>query len=332
MTHRITIADVARLAGVSTMTVSRVINAKGDVSESTRQRVELAIRQLEYRPNQAARSLTTRRTHTIGLMIPDITNPFFPAIVRGAEDIAWREGYAVSLTNTVEDVEREHAALEHFEAHRVDGVIACSPRLHDQQLARLIERHPATVLINRSSPLPDTATSIEVDDVKGAHLAITHLASRGRRTIALLAGPDRAASAQKRRWGWAEALAFHGLEQNPSLLEACEPTEEGGEAAMRTLLERRGDVDAVLCYNDIVAIGALSALRGSGKRVPEDVSVVGFDDIRLASLLKPSLTTLRSDTRLLGQRAAELLFERIRGGPAQRALITPELIVRESAP
>lgn len=330
--NRITIADVARLAGVSTMTVSRVINAKGDVRQSTRERVERAIAQLEYRPSQAARSLTTRRSFTLGLMIPDITNPFFPAIVRGAEDVAWLEGYAVSLANSVEDLGREHAALEHFEAHRVDGVMVCSPRLSDQKLARLIERHPATVLVNRAAPFPDTASSIEVDDVKGAHLAIAHLANRGRRTIGQLAGPDRASSAQKRRWGSAEALAYHQLEHGDQLIEACEPTEAAGEAAMHTLLTRRRDLDAVLCYNDIVAIGALSALAAAGRRVPEDVAVVGFDDIRLASLVKPALTTLHADTYTLGRRAAELLFERMRGGPAQREMMTPVLVVRDSAP
>ena len=121
MSQRVTIADVARLARVSTMTVSRVINHKGEVAAGTRARVERAIAQLDYRPSQAARSLTTRRTHTLGLLVPDITNPFYPAIVRGAEDVAWDEGYAVTLTNTVEDPARERAAFAHFDAHRVDG-------------------------------------------------------------------------------------------------------------------------------------------------------------------------------------------------------------------
>jgi LacI family transcriptional regulator len=191
--HRVTIADVARLAGVSTMTVSRVINAKSDVGTATRARVEEAIATLEYRPSAMARGLSTRRSKTIGLLVPDITNPFFPAIVRGAEDVAWREGYAVSLSNVVEDVERERAALRHFEGHRVDGLVVCSARLPDDDLAALLRRHPASVLINRGVPDVDrtgiVASSLEVDDARGAQLAVQHLVAGGRRRIGLLAGP-----------------------------------------------------------------------------------------------------------------------------------------------
>ena len=332
MSDRVTIADVARLAGVSTMTVSRVNNAKGDVRPSTRARVERAIAQLEYRPSQAARSLTTRRSHTIGLLVPDITNPFFPAIVRGAEDVAWSEGYAVSLTNTVEDLERERAAFEHFEAHRVDGLIVCSARLPDRDLARAIERHPATVLLNRSAPLEGTASSLEVDDVRGAHLAIAHLANGGRRRIGLLAGPTRSTSAQRRRWGSAESLAFHGLEHGDDLIEEGEPTEQAGRAAMAALLARRPDLDAVLAYNDVVAIGALEALREAGRRVPDDVAVVGCDDVRLASLGGPARTAVRRGTDALGRRAGGRLWERMRGGPPRRVVVQPDLVVRASAP
>ena len=332
MPNRVTIADVARLAGVSTMTVSRVINAKDDVRSSTRQRVERAIAQLEYHPSQAARSLTTRRSRTLGLLVPDITNPFFPAIVRGAEDVAWSEGYAVSLTNTVEDLEREHAAFASFEAHRVDGIIACSSRLPDNELVRLVQRHPACVLLNRSSPLEGVASSLEVDDVHGAHLAISHLANAGRRRIGLLAGPPRSTSSQRRRWGTAESLGFHGLEHGPDLVEDGEPTEDDGRRAMADLLARRPDLDAVFAYNDVVAIGALEALAAAGRRVPDDVAIVGCDDVRLASLVTPALTTLRSDTYELGRRAAELLFERLRGAPLRRVVLTPELVVRASAP
>jgi len=332
VSNRVTIADVARLSGVSTMTVSRVINGKGDVRPSTRERVERAIAQLEYRPSQAARSLTTRRSQTIGLLVPDITNPFFPAIVRGAEDVAWSEGYAVSLTNTVEDISRERAAFEHFEAHRVDGLIVCSARLPDRDLAQLVQRHPACVLLNRSAPLEGIASSVEVDDVRGAHLAIAHLANGGRRTIGLLAGPTRSISAQRRRWGAAESLAFHQLEHGPDLIQEGEPTEEGGRTAMAVLLRRRPDIDAVVAYNDVVAIGALEALAAAGRRVPDEVAVVGCDDVRLASLVTPALTTLRTDGYRLGRQAADLLFERMRGGPPRRFVVTPELVVRASAP
>jgi LacI family transcriptional regulator len=328
---RVTIADVARLAGVSTMTVSRVINAKGDVRASTRARVERAIAQLEYRPSQAARTLTTRRSRTLGLLVPDITNPFFPEIVRGAEDVAWEEGYMVSLANTVEDAARERAALEHFEDHRVDGLLICSARLPESTLEILLRRHQAVVLLNRRIA-DERVASLEVDDAHGARLAVAHLVASGRRTIALLAGPLRSSSSVKRRAGYGEALEAAGLSASATLVQEGEPSESGGESAVHALLERRSDVDAIVCYNDVVAIGALAALHALGRAVPADVSVVGCDDVRLASLVTPALTTLRIDTYALGRQAAQLLFERLRGEPPRHVTVQPHLVIRASAP
>lgn len=332
MSQRVTIADVARLARVSTMTVSRVINHKGEVAAGTRARVERAIAQLDYRPSQAARSLTTRRTHTLGLLVPDITNPFYPAIVRGAEDVAWDEGYAVTLTNTVEDPARERAAFAHFDAHRVDGLVVCSSRLPDGELIALLRRHPAAVLVNRRPDGLARTSTLVVDDALGARVAVTHLATRGRRTLGLLAGPARSTSSWRRREGARDALVALGLEQGPGLIEEGEPTEDGGRAAMAALLGRRPDLDGVFAYNDVVALGALEALAAAGRRVPEDVAVVGCDDVRLARLATPALTTLRTDTYALGRRAAQLLFELLRGDPPRHVQVTPELVVRASAP
>lgn len=336
MPHRVTIADVARLAGVSTMTVSRVINAKSDVGPATRARVEEAIASLEYRPSAMARGLSTRRSKTIGLLVPDITNPFFPAIVRGAEDVAWSEGHAVSLSNAVEDVERERAALRHFEGHRVDGLVVCSARLPDDDLTALLRRHPASVLINRAVPDVDglgiVASSIEVDDERGAQLAVQHLVAGGRRRIGLLAGPARSASSHKRRAGYRAALSSAGLASGADWIVDGEPTEAAGRDACLALLDRHPDLDAVVCYNDLMAVGTLQAAAALGRRVPADLAVVGCDDIRLASLVTPALTTLRTDTYALGRRAAELLFALMRGEPTRAIVIPPELVIRESAP
>jgi len=331
VSNRVTIADVARLAGVSTMTVSRVINAKGDVRDTTRLRVQRAIEQLEYRPSQAARTLTTQRSHTLGLLVPDITNPFFPEIVRGAEDVAWERGYLVSLANTVEDADRERAALEHFEAHGVDGLIVCSARLPDATLDAALRRHQAVVLLNRRVA-DQRVSSLEVDDALGTRLAVAHLAASGRRSIALLAGPIRSSSSTKRRAGYREGIESAGLRVDAALIEDGEPSEDGGRFALRALLERRPDVDAVVCYNDVVAIGALSAAAELGRDVPGSLALVGCDDVRLASLVHPALTTLRIDTYALGRVAAELLFERMRGDAPRHVVVTPELMVRASAP
>ncbi len=331
MSNRVTIADVARLAGVSAMTVSRVINAKSGVRDSTRLRVERAIAQLEFQPSQAARTLTTRRSRTLGLLVPDITNPFFPDIVRGAEDVAWERGYLVSLANTVEDGDRELAALRHFGAHGVDGLLLCSARLPDGTLSSALRHYDVAVLLNRRIGDPHVA-SIEVDDAHGTRTLVAHLVAGGRRRIGLLAGPARASSSTKRRTGYRDALTDAGLRPEATLVEDCEPSEAGGATALRALLARRPDVDAVIAYNDVVAVGALLAARELGRTVPTDLAVAGCDDIRLASLVTPALTTLHIDTYALGRGAAQLLFERLDGAAPRHIVVTPELVVRDSAP
>ncbi len=331
MSNRVTIADVARLAGVSAMTVSRVINRKDDVRDSTRLRVERAIAQLEFRPSQAARTLTTRRSRTLGLLVPDITNPFFPEIVRGAEDVAWERGYLVSLANTVEDGKRELAALQHFEDHGVDGLLVCSARLPESVLSTTLRHHGAVVLLNRRVDDAHVA-SIEVDDAHGTRSLVAHLVASGRRRIGLLAGPTRSASSHKRRAGYRDALADANLPADATLVEDCEPSEAAGMHALRSLLARCPDVDAVIAYNDVVAIGALVAARELGRAVPTDLALTGCDDIRLASLVTPALTTVHIEKYALGRQAAELLFERLHGAPPRHIQVRPELVVRHSAP
>ncbi|MBX3141550.1 MAG: LacI family DNA-binding transcriptional regulator [Trueperaceae bacterium] len=329
----VTNADVAAAAGVSTMTVSRVVNGTGRVSEATRQRVRKAIDDLGYQPNQLARSLTQGRTRTIGIVVPDITNPFFPEIVRGAEDAAWAAGYTVALANAVEDQARERAALRNLAGHRVDGVIVCSPRLPDHELTDLLAAHPAAVLVNRKvhgAP----AVSLMVDDLLGAHLAVGHLLGRGRTRLALLGGPDRSASAKYRREGFLAAMREAGVGVNEALLTHCEPNEEAGfEAATRWAQAKGGaPFDGIVAYNDLAALGAVRALNAAGLRVPEDVAVVGCDDIRMASAVAPSLTTLRIEKYGLGRLAVEMIFALQRGRKPADKTFAPELIVRESAP
>ncbi|CAN5738760.1 LacI family DNA-binding transcriptional regulator [soil metagenome] len=331
MPKRVTITDVARAAGVSIMTVSRVVNDSGRVGATTRGAVQRAIRELGYSPSQVARGLTTRKSMTIGLIVPDITNPFFPEIVRGAEDAAWNAGFVVSLANTVEDPGRERAALRNMEGHRVDGVIVCSARLPTAELDELLRRHPATVLVNRRSG-DAQATSLVVDDALGTRLAVEHLLSRGRRRIALVTGPDRSASAIARREGYVAALTNDRLAVDPDLVERGGPNEEDGYRAMHALSARRAHVDAVVAYNDLVALGVLRAARELGLEVPRDVAVVGCDDVRLASLVTPALTTLRVDKYDLGRRAAALLFERLHGRVPADVTVDPELVTRASAP
>ncbi len=315
------------------MTVSRVLNDRGEISSETRARVQKAIDELGYRPSAVARSLMTNRTMRLGMMIPDITNPFFPEVVRGVEDTAWEQGYTVTLCNTVEDQDREKAMLRLLEDDRVDGLVLCSARLPDEGLIPLLKRHAAVVLVNRTVP-GGVADSVEVDDAHGTMRAMNHLLEKGRRTIGFLMGPATSSSARKRLLGYRSALETRGWEVDADIIRTCFPNEEGGYEIGRSLLQDRPDINALICYNDLVAIGALKACADLGIRIPENVAVVGCDDIRLASLVTPALTTLRVAKYDLGATAARILLNRVleKGEEENEVLLKPELVLRESAP
>ena len=332
MSFHYTIADVAREAGVSRQTVSRVLNNKGEIREATSLRVREVIDRLGYRPCTLARGLATRRTLTFGLIVPDIANPFFADISRGADDTAHAAGFSLVLCNTVEDPEREVDLLRTLEQRSVDGVVLCSPRLPEDGLVGLMKRHPAVVLINRC--LPDCNT-VCVDDAGGARLLVRHLLSGGRRAIGCLAGSPLSHSSDERVAGYVEALTAAGEQPDPGRIVRCsQPDIDGGHAATCALLTARPEIDAVVCHNDLVAVGALRACAELNRRVPEDVAIAGADDILLASLVTPSLTTLRSDRQALGATAVRLLLDQLSGESKdwKTVVIPPELIVRASAP
>lgn len=330
MKDRVTIADVAREAGVSAQTVSRVVNDKGEISPATRQIVMEVIERLGYRPSAIARSLATNRTSTLGLVVPDIANPFFPEIVRGAEDTARQRGYTIFVCNTGENPEQEASVLRLLEERRIDGVVVCGSRLPDQRLHALLAHHPAAVLVNRPAP-EGVAGAMRIDDAAGTRLAVQHLLGSGRRMIGMLAGPPGSYSAQERRRSFEAGLAAAGLPGAPVL--PCAPNLAGGMAAAKELLAMRPTIDGLICYNDLVAIGVLLACAALGRRVPEDVAVIGCDDIMLAALVTPPLTTLRIDKYQLGAAAISMLFDRMEGRLDQTGTaLMPELVVRASAP
>ncbi|MBX6764979.1 MAG: LacI family transcriptional regulator [Rubrobacteraceae bacterium] len=327
---RITIADVAREAGVSTQTVSRVLNNKAEISTSTRETVMRVIERLGYRPSGVARGLATSKTLTVGLVVPDIANPFFPEIARGAEDLLRRQGYEMFLCNTVEDPERERAVLGALEEKRVDGVVICSSRLPDEQLFPHLRRQRAVVLVNRSAP-EELAGTVCVDDAFGTEQAVNHLLASGCRVIGFLAGPPRSHSGRERAKGFERALRIEGYKPDPGLIIHCSPNHEGGYDAALSLLSARPDIDGLICYNDLVAVGALRACAQLGRKIPEEVAVVGCDDIMIAGLVSPALTTLRVSKYELGTMAARLLLDRIEGRREHsKAKLRPELVVRSS--
>lgn len=315
------------------MTVSRAINNRPGVGEELRQSILTLAEEMGYRPNQIARSLVTNRTMSIGLIVPDNTNPFFAQIARGFEDAAYALDYNVFLVNTVEDPVRECAVLDSLWQKDVDGVMWCSARVAAAELEMQITRFPAVVLLNRDlEPLPLNATTINVNDYRGAGLAVRYLLAQGRRRIALLNGPQHSISAQRRLAGYRDTLNEAGMPPIPALEYCCLPDTESGYEAALELFHSHPTVDAVLAFNDLVAIGVMQACYTVGRRVPEDVAIIGFDDIPLATIIRPQLTTLHVDLQHIGELAMQQLQHLIEGTAEPSAIvIEPQLIVRDTA-
>lgn len=331
---RPTIADVARAAQVSLMTVSRVMNNKPGVSEDLRRRILALAGDMGYHPSQLARGLATRRTSTIGLVVPDITNQFFAQLVRGAEDLAFERGYNLFLVNTAENLNRESAAVDSLWQKEIDGVILCSSRLPLDELETSIARFPAVLLFNRelASPIPNVAT-LKINDELGARLAVEHLVNRGCTRIAFVTGPTTSGSAQHRLDGYRAALKSASQVFDPQLLEHCAPTTDGGRTAAQAILARRPKVDGIFAFNDLVAVGVIQACQEAGKHVPQDIAVVGVDDIPLATVVRPQLTTVGVNLQAVGRMAIEAILKMIRGddGVPTTYQVDPVLIIRESA-
>jgi LacI family transcriptional regulator len=324
-----TIKDIARVARVSLQTVSRVVNGKSEISDETRARVQKVIQELGYRPNQLARGLATKRTGLLGLVIPDITNPFFPEVVLGAEKVALEKGYSVILCNTGEDETREQAALRLLEDKSVDGIIIFSPRMPDSLLVPLLKHHKAVVLINRQSPA-SVAGVLRIDHDAGLKLAIRHLA--GRAHIGYLAGPKNSRSGVARLKSIHREIRKLGDRTKLYVSSFCAPNFEGGFEAAHELLVKYPKIDALISYNDIVAIGAMQACANLKRSIPEDVAIVGHDDILFARYVAPSLTTLRLPAYEIGRTAIQLLVDRISDKPSpSEIVITPVLVTRASS-
>ena len=328
MNARPTIYDVARLAGVSTATVSRALNGTGQIAAATRAAIEAAVEQLGYRPNTVARSLVTKSTQTIALLLPDITNPFYAALVSGIQEHALPHGYAMLLCTTEGDAEREEQYLSLLRAKQVDGALVDGLRLPPERIARFVEDGFPIVCLDRdieSNSIP----LVQVNNRLGGRLATEHLLGLGHRRIAHVAGARELRISEERLAGYQTALTDGFDEQ---LVAEGKFTEEGGHAAMVGLLERRPDLTAVFAANDLSALGVLSALASSGRRIPDDVSVVGFDDLRLSAFTSPPLTTIQQPAIEIARRATELLLDLIRGAEVRqfRHLLEPKLVIRAS--
>ena len=315
------------------MTVSRVINNSGYISQETRQRVEQAIAELGYVPNALARGLRFKQTKTLALVLTDITNPFFTTLARGVEDTASEQGFSVMFCNTDESEEKEASYLNVLVQKQVDGVLLVPAQSAPESVTFLRERGVRFVVLDRRIPGTD-ADTVRGDSEQGAYALVRHLLELGHRRIAALSGPQAVSTASDRVAGYQRALAESGLTPEPALVRYGSFTQESGCTMARAALALPQPPTALFTGNNFIAIGALRAVREAGLRVPDDLSLVTFDDLPAAAVIDPFLTVAAQPAYEMGRRATALLLERLAEGgpPAPQEIVLPaELIVRRSS-
>src|ERR1700682_498563 len=321
----------ARESGVAVFTVASVVNKKSHVGKRLREDVEAAIRKLHYRPNLLARSLAKQETHTIGMIVTDISNPFFPMVVRGAEDAAQKNGYNLLLCNSDDNAEKEANALELLLSKRVDGILLTKAAADfNPAMMRMISMaNIPLVLVMRTCPKL-TKDAVITDDYKGAYEAVCHLARAGRQRIGLIGGPRKVSNGKARWQGFHDALLASGLRYDPELVIEGDYRLESGYRAGHVLLSHRPD--GIYVANFLMTVGLLKAAEEMGLKCPEDFGLVSFDDYPWLGIFHPKLTTVELPKYQLGFEAADLLLDRIagKGGPSVFKKLPPELRVRES--
>ncbi|MBP2630907.1 MAG: transcriptional regulator, LacI family [Firmicutes bacterium] len=326
-----TIKDVARKAGVSIATVSRILNGTGVVSPKLIENVQTTIKEIGYQPNAVARALKIKESKSIGLIIPDIENPFFPALVRGVEDTARKYDYAVILCNSDGYAEEEQRYIRFLHSKQVDGVIFTGSIDSDQNLALLAELNMPVVTLDRQSQL-ENISSVSVDNYYGATLAVEHLLDQGANKIAFLGGADRLSVAVERFQGYQDVLKKRGIPIVDDLILHGEFTFNSGYENTAILLKKQEKFDAVFAANDLIAFGVIDCLTKHGIEVPREIIVAGYDDIRMAGWYKPSLTTVRQPVYQMGEKTVEILLALFSKPESEiyTERFRPELIIRNS--
>jgi LacI family transcriptional regulator len=332
--RRVALRDVAAAANVHPSTASRALNpeTQGRVNSATVARVVEAARRVGYQPNSLARGLRTSRTYTIGMLVPDLTNPLFPPIVKGIEDRLSQDGYTLVLANTNYDLERETSIARAMVARQVDGLVLATARREYPLVHDLLDQGRKVVLVNRTMEHPPVG-SVTGDDHLGIGLAVSHLASLGHRAIAYVGGDAEASTGLGRYRAFEARLQEEGLPLDPDLVAHADRFhEEPGASAFAALLDGGKRFTAVVAANDRLALGVYDVLGERGLRVPEDVSVTGYNDMLFADHFSPPLTTVRIPHYQIGVKAAQLLLEALADAesPPMTVRLTPSLIVRNS--
>ena len=329
-----TIKDIAARAGISYATVSRALNGKYGVSEETRSKVIAIAEEMGYRPNAIAQGLVNRSTKTVGLVIPDITSPFYPRVALGVEDTMLKAGYSVFLCNTSWKAQRERDYINQLVKNQVDGILVSSIASTAEEVEDLLPSRIPLVYLS-SYPEGTDRSYVLLDNVLGADMAVSHLLSRGRRNIAFIGSAQEPHSLSDRLNGYRKALRRAGLKPRDDLMNLGEFQEHSGYEAIRGMIDAGSIPDGVFAENDLIAMGVVQGVLDSGYRVPEDISVIGFDDIAIASHRDIQLSTIHQPRYRIGQFAAEIMIEHLLGDPedrkVERRILQPELMVRRSS-
>lgn len=327
--NSVTIKDVAKEAKVSIATVSRILNGKEGVSPVLIKRVNQAINDLGYQPNAVARALKVSKSKSIGLVIPDIENPFFPALVRGVEDAAQLHNYAVILCNTDSNPEKEKKYIEFLFSKRVDGILFTGgPK--SGMLMEMLSKLPIPVVLLDRRFEEAKVSAVYTDNIAGMFLATKHLIENGCRHIVFISGPQNLLPSGDRLKGYLQAI--NASKMSPTVLFA-DFTFEGGFKAADSLINSRENFDGVVCANDLIAIGVIEKLLQKGYKIPDDVKVTGYDNIRLSEWYKPALTTVNQPIYEMGQQAIKMLVGQLHGyiPGYQEKILTPNLVIRSSS-
>jgi len=331
--RNITMQDVANEVGISAATVSHVINQSRYVSEDLKRKVQAAIEELGYQPNGVARSLRAQKTSSIGLIIPNNANPFYAEVVRGVEKVAYQQGYSVILCNSDRDIEREVRYTELLLHRRVDGILFVGAWVGDQleHLEKAVKRGLPIVAVDRNvAGLP--ISTIMADNEHGGKLATQYLLDQGHRRIACIGGSPQRTPNARRVAGYFQALAGKGIRPDESVVKRANFTFEGGYAAANELLTQNANISAIFASNDLMAIGTMRSALDQGLRVPDDVSIIGFDNIQVTEYTNPPLTTVDHAMVEMGEKAAEILLDLCNSGEifVSHELIVPKLVIRKS--
>lgn len=328
----VSIKDIARAMNISYSTVSRALNNSPRVKEETREHIQRVAVEMGYLPSAVARSLVTRHTNTIGIVVTKITDLFFAEVIQGIEETALTFGQNVILTNSDGKPERELAAIQNLRERRVDGIIlvaACADQESKRQLFTLSGLDTPIVIINNVHG-EHIGYSIEIDNVDGGRQATRHLLDLGHRRIAHIAGPATEWDAVERQSGYEQALHQADLIVNPALIIRGDSQPEGGLLAMQQFFSLADPPTAVFCYNDATALGAMQAAHAAGLRIPQDLSIVGFDDIALAPFFAPPLTTIDQHKREMGILAVQMVLDLLNNKAVQDCVLPSRLVIRES--